>query len=163
MINKHIFTKKIILIILAVAVVLFGGVYTYSWYVNSKLQDTNYKQIQNSNTQNSETAGWKTYTNIEYGFELEYPPYLITKKVLINRNSALLEIDFVNGQTGTTEEPFYLRVYSGEVVNTMSAGKSNGVVNFKNTKENLLIQISYNVFFDRNELNQIVATFKFTK
>ena len=65
--------RKVLLsigIIIAIAVVLFGGVYAYQRYANPKSEILNSKQIQDSN---SETAGWKTYTNAEYGFELSYP------------------------------------------------------------------------------------------
>lgn len=70
MMQKRISTLTGILIIVAAAIVLFGGVFAYQWYENSKLparnatqnvaggQTTNYKQIQNSNIQ---TADWKTY------------------------------------------------------------------------------------------------------
>ena len=67
---KTISTRLGILIIVAVAIVLFGGVFAYSWYANSKSETINPKQIQNSNT---EIVDWKTYTNNEYGFEIKYP------------------------------------------------------------------------------------------
>ena len=79
---KKISTLTGIIIIVAAAVLLFGGAFGYQWYENSKLparnamqsvaggQTTNYKQIQNSNT---ETADWKTYKNNEYGYEIKYP------------------------------------------------------------------------------------------
>lgn len=51
-----------IIIIIVVAFVLFGGVFAYQYYLNSKLQITN-----------SQTADWKTYTNNEYGFGFAYP------------------------------------------------------------------------------------------
>lgn len=53
-----------IIIIVAVAVVLFGGLLAYQYFTNPNLK------IQNPTTQ---TADWKTYTNTQYGFELKYP------------------------------------------------------------------------------------------
>lgn len=51
-----------IIIIVAVAVIAFGGVFAYQYFTKF--------QTPNSNIQ---TAGWKTYTNTEYGFEMKYP------------------------------------------------------------------------------------------
>ncbi len=79
---KKISTRFGILIIIAAVVVLVGGTGAYLWYANSKLQITNYKQIQNLNTQNGNVDSsakdlsiedWKTYRNDEYGFEVKYP------------------------------------------------------------------------------------------
>lgn len=45
-----------IIIIILVAVILFGGVFAYQYY-----------------TTKSETASWKTYTNNFYGYSVKYP------------------------------------------------------------------------------------------
>ena len=72
---KHISTITGIVIILATAAVLFGGVFRWEYLVNPKIQETSYHNQTNSNTQNSnsQTAEWKTYTSDEYGISFKYP------------------------------------------------------------------------------------------
>ncbi len=66
--------NKNLIIIIAVVLILVGGF--LGWQkLNSKSETLNSKQTQNTEIQN-ETADWKTYTNDEYGFLLQYPPYL---------------------------------------------------------------------------------------
>jgi len=79
--NKGISTLTGILIIIAVAVVAFGGVFAYEYFtgktqpVIQTQQSQNTNQIQNATTQApiNQTAGWQTYTNTQYGFSLQYP------------------------------------------------------------------------------------------
>ena len=51
-------------IIIAIEIaILFGGIFIYQQH-----------SIQKSNIKNqNETAGWKTYSNFQYGFEIKYP------------------------------------------------------------------------------------------
>lgn len=84
--KKQIPTWLGILIIVLVSILLFGGVFAWQYYAkisNSQFQISN----ENQNAQpaqspsgnasgenpNSETAGWKTYTNTQYGYEIKYP------------------------------------------------------------------------------------------
>ena len=70
--QKGISTLIGLIIIIAIAVLSFGGVFAYQYFKKSQIPITNDQQ--NSNVQNqNETAGWKTYTNSEYGFEFKYP------------------------------------------------------------------------------------------
>lgn len=71
MMQKRISTKVGVSIIIAVAIVLFGGALAYSRYANSQFPISN--QSPNSSSQN-EIAGWKTYRNNEYGFEFKHLP-----------------------------------------------------------------------------------------
>lgn len=56
----------IILIIIFAAIIIIGGFLACKYSLISNLMDK-------GNRENSEIAGWKTYTNDEYGFEIEYP------------------------------------------------------------------------------------------
>jgi hypothetical protein len=56
-----------ILIIIAVAIIAFGGVFAYQYFAKPQTPITN---VQNPNP---ETAGWKTYVNNDLGIEFKYP------------------------------------------------------------------------------------------
>ena len=59
-----------IIIIVVVAVILFGGVFAYQYFVTQKQQiQTAGLPVQSQQA----TEGWKTYTNTKYGFEFKYP------------------------------------------------------------------------------------------
>ncbi len=62
-----------IIIIIAVAVVLFGGVFSYQYYLKSQTLNQNAKTTNSPVQSQQATEGWKTYTNTEYGFEFNYP------------------------------------------------------------------------------------------
>jgi hypothetical protein len=57
-----------ILIIVFIAMLLFAGVFAYWQYENYKTPS-----VASPQTQGTETAGWKTYRNEKYGFEMQYP------------------------------------------------------------------------------------------
>ncbi len=60
--NKKISTLTGVIIIIATAILLFGGVFAYQNYFNLKEE-----------VKNNETANWETYTNTEYGISFKYP------------------------------------------------------------------------------------------
>ena len=68
--QKRISTLSGIIIILAVAVILFGGVFAWQYY---STKNPNIPAFAKSYGVAKQTAGWKTYTNSEYGFEIKYP------------------------------------------------------------------------------------------
>ena len=68
--QKGVSTIVGIAIIVATAVILFGGVFTYQ-YVQTRLLPI--VQTQQAQIQNNQTAGWKIYTSDKYGFEIKYP------------------------------------------------------------------------------------------
>ncbi|MEK7658319.1 MAG: hypothetical protein AAB352_00455 [Patescibacteria group bacterium] len=80
--QKQISTLTGIIIIVAATVILFGGVFGYKYFSVKQLQlaekalqaqqilDKSFPLAGESTT---ETAGWKTYTNTQYGFNFQYP------------------------------------------------------------------------------------------
>jgi len=54
-----------IIIIAVVALVLFGSVFAFEYFVKPPAQ-----------TQNTESDSWKTYKNDQYGFEIKYPAFM---------------------------------------------------------------------------------------
>ncbi|MEK7658248.1 MAG: hypothetical protein AAB352_00060 [Patescibacteria group bacterium] len=100
MLNKKVSTLVGIIIIVAVAVILFSGVFGYQYY----LTKTNAQPFvasapqgepagSNSNTETagpalSEVEGWKTYNNNDLGFQFSYPKswYIIEPNGNANTN-----------------------------------------------------------------------------
>lgn len=72
--KKYISTSAGIIIIFVVAIIAFSGIFTYQYYSkisNFQLPISNKSSnVQNSNT---ETAGWKTYTNASHSMSFKYP------------------------------------------------------------------------------------------
>lgn len=95
--QKGVSTLVSIVIIIVVAIVVFGGVFVYQYFATPKAN--NQQQNPTACTEEAkicpdgsavgrtgpncefapcpavpdQTAGWKTYTNSEYGFEIKYP------------------------------------------------------------------------------------------
>jgi len=68
--QKRISTLVGIIIIIVIAVILFGGIFAYQYFAT---KTNNPPQVQNIQNNTNQTAGWKIYTNNEYGFEMKYP------------------------------------------------------------------------------------------
>lgn len=72
---------KWILLYAIIAVLAYSGVYYFFFYPSTSLRASkngadeaqNYQTQKQPQVQNNETAGWKAYTNDEYGFEFKYP------------------------------------------------------------------------------------------
>ncbi|MCX6718581.1 MAG: PsbP-related protein [Candidatus Staskawiczbacteria bacterium] len=73
--QKGISTLTGIIIIIVVAVVLFGGVFAYQYFTAKSQQNSKFfgSSQKTNQTQTQTTAGWKTYTNSQYGYEIKYP------------------------------------------------------------------------------------------
>ena len=63
-----------IAIIIVVAAILFGGVFAYQYFAGESGQNSEFfGSSQKTNQTQTQTAGWKTYTNTQYGFSIKYP------------------------------------------------------------------------------------------
>lgn len=84
--QKRVSTLTGIIIIVVAIVVLFGGVFAYQYFVllkqlkaiSSTPPGLSKQQILNkpfplAGEPTDQTAGWQTYTNTQYGFEIKYP------------------------------------------------------------------------------------------
>lgn len=79
--QKGISTLVGVVIIIAVAVILFGGIFAYQYFAtlkaNNQPQVQNQQQAINQQTNNNQpadlTAGWKTYNETDFGFSFKYP------------------------------------------------------------------------------------------
>ncbi len=185
MINRKISTLTGIIIILATAVLLFGGVFGWQYYL-----------VKN------ETADWKTYTNSEYGFEIKYPP---GTEIILNNpiddftSASLLYIYYTNDvleeslAVNTIRQPYSV---DGKIYNNidefMSAGGQNenrtikskktivlgsrtGLKISGNNKEGSIGQDGFNeiwamlpnsdiiIIYYVDKFSDIASTFKFTK
>ena len=67
---KRISTLWGIVIIVVAALVLFGGVFAYQYFAT---KTDNTKTAGLSVQSQQATEGWKTYTNTQYGFSIQYP------------------------------------------------------------------------------------------
>ncbi|MEK7658250.1 MAG: hypothetical protein AAB352_00070 [Patescibacteria group bacterium] len=91
--QKQISTLIGIIIIVAVAVILFGGVFAYQYFMKSNApaftEVTAGKQNLEPETagvpvQSSQaTEGWKTFTNTKYGIEVKYPSDWAAKNAVV--------------------------------------------------------------------------------
>lgn len=116
-------------------------------------------QVQN----NSEITDWKTYRNDEYGFKFKYPSYARVEKGDLSgiSASAVLELDVLVGQETIYNGHIFIRVYKGEIVASMPAGESEGVINFKSEDGATVVQISNDSLGEKDIFNSVKSTFKF--
>jgi hypothetical protein len=74
--KKHIPTWLGLVIIILAGILLFGGAFAYQFLVNKNQPETVVSQL-------PETAGWQTYTDTDYGFEIKYPKgWTVSKPVI---------------------------------------------------------------------------------
>ena len=63
-----------IIIIVVAIIILFGGVFAWQYYALKSQQSSNFfVSSQKTNQAQTQTAGWKTYKNNDYRFEISYP------------------------------------------------------------------------------------------
>ena len=117
---KKVSTLIGIIIIVAIAVIAFGGVFTYQYFVVKNNQTTRCETmgclpgVQTGPTVADQIAGWKTYTNSQYGFEIKYPNNLALS--LDGPNVAQKDLDagkIISGTITPTYETVNFRDPSG--------------------------------------------------
>ena len=161
-----------VLIILAAAIVFFGGVFTWQKYGNPK----------------SETASWKTYQNGEYGFSVKYPNALkLYQAPGPGACSADYCVELLHGVNDTFDYRFSIHIskngYGVPVINsTQKAIIANQSANYEEYQEKtapLITRwysfvkdgITYVVSIDSDQSSQnynqireaMLSTFEFTK
>lgn len=139
--QKGVSTLIGIIIIVAVVIVVFGGIfgYQYSATKNNQSQIQDQQQTVNQQINNNQSAdliaGWKTYTNSEYGFEIKYPAYFSTgyslKDWFLENAKSLTGEDFSDLKT-------FLKNAYGNVTEINAAGKK-AYLTIVSTSENKYI------------------------
>ncbi len=175
--NEKISTLTGVLIILAAAVVLFGGVFGWQYYTNPNFKIVNPSQIQNSKSETTDsssktsaTEDWKTYTNIEYGYEIQYPSgwQALILEVKNPKTDSKIFISLVG--TGSPvnvreNDIIYLNGVKGYKMYFDDAPKySYKIVRLeKPGGGEYEIEVYSNAVIDNETLDKIVSTFKFIK
>lgn len=182
----------IVAIVVAVVVLSAGGYFGYKYY-NEKISNSLVpisSEDQNAQTVADETAGWKTYTNSQYGFEIKYPADNWRLFVEAPRGSSLHLM-----QIGAIDEFGSVQIYiqsgnvdswlSNKAIHTRETVYINGLRAEKfYFGRDLKTDASFTYVFERNNLvyvintsliignkygisetdiSQILSTFKFTE
>jgi len=94
--QKGISTLVGVIIIVVVALVVFGGVFAYQYFAIKAQQNSQFFGS-SQKTDQTQTAGWKTYTSDKYGFEIKYPDTSTLKQVSAPR---VLAVDLPIAEVG---------------------------------------------------------------
>ena len=113
--EKEVSTLIGIIIIVAAAVVAFGGVFGYQYLIQPNNQSQNQNQqpvTSNQPVDNAQpvdqTAEWKTYTNNEHGFEIKYPMNLTLEESIAD--SLRSDIQLTLTLESQNDTPIYFRI-----------------------------------------------------
>ncbi len=106
--------KKFLIIAGIITIILLGAAFggLAYWHRNS------------NQAENSKTANWKTYTNTEYGFELEYSKnynFKTPEEVKVAQPNLITDNGFIGAFYGTPDD-IYITYKSGSILD-LSSGK----------------------------------------
>lgn len=130
--QKGISTLVGIIIIIAVAIIAFGGVFAYQYFAikpqidvqtqqpQAQIQDCtwpHYPNIQVVENTPDQTAGWKIYRNDRLGFSIKFPPKLIFDcdktevdlKIFDDDKSNVVYLAPAESRDDSSPEPFQLK------------------------------------------------------
>src|SRR3989344_379399 len=162
--EKEVSTLIGIIIIVAVAIIAFGGVFGYQYLIkpNNQSQNQNQQPVTSNqpvdNAQSvDQTAEWKTYTNNEHGFEIKYPmKNIFTSDIAISGVVGKKVIKDNPPSDANPQNPNYVEentlndstifLVKGDKLYLFEIYNKNGAVNYNS-----------------DLCDQIISTFKFTK
>lgn len=178
--------KKTIFVVIIVLLISIGGYFLY------KTAYPGYPPTASPSPAFDETAGWKTFVNGEYGFEMKYPENFFPPEEVLQPKTEVKQCDYANFFNNCSEKttvnnvPFCLQKTSGAALGTTY--ETYNYTTVKNAKcfvasftaaypncsnllpaENQETQEAYDKCVLENEvtkpqtINKILSTFKFTR
>ena len=159
--QKGISTLAGIIIIVIVAAVLFGGVFVYQYFL-IKSQNT-ITNIQSSpKSQNIGIDDWKTYTNQEVGFSIQYPTDWHVDIPMTPGGVAFSAYFFCSDATqGCTGNESEVDIFS-YIEQPKNIGSGVHYLGFSSFSK-LYFYSSDSPNTDTKKYNNMISTFKFTK
>ena len=88
--QKGVSTLVGIIIIIVVAVVLFGGVFAYQYFSKSQQNSEFFGSSQKTTQTQTQTSGWKTYVDGVAGITFQYPAKLNTDYISLTKPSVII-------------------------------------------------------------------------
>ncbi len=163
---KKISTLTGIIIIVIVGIVLVGGAFVYQQFIVSQ-----WGNVFAPEEQPSRIVGWKTYTNNEYGFEIQYPSMWVSEESqrLYDVRSAtdnLYAISFCSPRPGAltncngNSEQISLFLFHEKIKNENSRDSMSIYLGFNQGNYYYLFNTSSG---NQDIFNKMLSTFKFTK
>jgi hypothetical protein len=167
---KKVSTLVGIIIIIAVAVILFGGVFAYQYILKSQQNSNFFASSQKTNQ--TQTVGWKTYKNNVV--EIKYPNnWKIGQNYIIVGDSNLVfcpENLSDNSETvckmiaeGTNNAPSYVKGLIFLYVYDSVENINNPSYKYLGAKDGKYYYLWDNFDSNKDVFNKMVSTFKFTK
>lgn len=182
--------KRILIIIgiIILAAVIIGGAFAYQYFLKPQTPMTNVQSNPNVQNSNTQTAGWKTYVNAQYNYQVQYPSDakifdLQSQGNIENSND--IEITpkdssiFLSISTNKYDEcPQQRYNYTQVTINNMKFFKADVSTEYRGMNSRNDIAISYctlnnagvvytltvrDAFEPTDTLLKIMNTFKFTK
>ncbi|MCX6718687.1 MAG: hypothetical protein NTY81_03770 [Candidatus Staskawiczbacteria bacterium] len=188
--QKGISTLVGIIIIIAIAIILFGGVFAWQYFATfaTKAQQNSkfFGSSQKTNQIQTQTAGWKTYTNSQYGFSIKYPAdkwslfvetpegktlHWMQISAIGEPNGVPIGLDlyiqsgnidsWLSNKATHTRETVYINGLRAEKFYFGRDPKTDTSATYILEKNNLVYVID--IFSFNSDVSQILSTFKFAK